>query len=317
VELALDGTVVQAVASLAKMLKLEAARALLEQAQEAAAHTPQDPEVPERLAWAQRVAQMAQERAAARKDKGREAEETRVSPTELETALQPLKNAGGKAFIQACDPGQCSADHRRTRCGALQRNAASGEKTLKSFDERLGGFEPVLAGLWGRQEVASRSALSRFLEAVTPEALEKLRQISFEDLLRRGVEQERWGGLLDRLGQRHVVFDMDGTKQVARQRSAVQTAEYPPLGRRLEPLCAPGYVGRNRGEVVRTRTAVQQAHTQEWLGTFGGAGNGQLYAELGRDCEAARAYLEAQHLPSSVALVRLEGLYGYVPASVS
>jgi hypothetical protein len=39
-------------------------------------------------------------------------------------------------------------------------------------------------------------------------------------------------------------------------------------------VCAPGYLGRKRGEVVRTRTTVLQAHTQQWLGTFSGAGNG-------------------------------------------
>jgi hypothetical protein len=192
--------------------------------------------------------------------------------------------------------------------------AASGEKTLLSFYKRLEGFEAVLAGLWRGKEVPSRSALSRFLEAVTPEALEKLRELLFEDLLRRGVETQRSGGLVDRLGQRHVVFDMDGTKQMARQRGVVQTEEYPPVRRRLKPLCAAGYVGRGRGELVRTRTAVQQAHTQEWLGTFGGEGNGQLYAELARGCEAVRAYLAAQHLPPSAALVRLDGLYGYVPS---
>lgn len=84
--------------------------------------------------------------------------------------------------------------------------AASGETTLSKFYERLEGFEPLLAGLWGRKDVASRSALSRFLADVTPEALEHLRQVLFEDLLREGVDAEHCGGLLDRLGHRHVVF---------------------------------------------------------------------------------------------------------------
>lgn len=32
-------------------------------------------------------------------------------------------------------------------------------------------------------------------------------------------------------------------------------------------VCAPGYTGRKRGEVVRTRTTVLQMHTRQWAGT--------------------------------------------------
>ena len=66
-----------------------------------------------------------------------------------------------------------------------------------------------------------------------------------------------------------LVFDVDGTREAARQRALPQTADRPAAQRRLRPLCAPGYVGRKRGEVVRTRTTVMQAHTYHWLGTFG------------------------------------------------
>jgi hypothetical protein len=30
-------------------------------------------------------------------------------------------------------------------------------------------------------------------------------------------------------------------------------------------VCAPGYTGRKRGEVARTRTTVLQAHSYQWL----------------------------------------------------
>jgi hypothetical protein len=45
-------------------------------------------------------------------------------------------------------------------------------------------------------------------------------------------------------------------------------------------VCEPGYLGRKRGEVVRTRTVVLQAHTHQFLGTFGGPGNGGYRGEL-------------------------------------
>ncbi len=74
---------------------------------------------------------------------------------------------------------------------------------------------------------------------------------------------------MDRVGFERVVFDVDGTREAARQRALPQTEELPPAFRRLEKVCAAGYTGRKRGEVVRTRTVVSQAHSYQWLGSFG------------------------------------------------
>ena len=63
------------------------------------------------------------------------------------------------------------------------------------------------------------------------------------------------------------VFDLDGTREAARQRALPQTEDLPPPFRRLDDLCAPGYTGRKRGQVVRTRTVISQAHTYQWLGS--------------------------------------------------
>jgi hypothetical protein len=62
--------------------------------------------------------------------------------------------------------------------------------------------------------------------------------------------------------------------------------------------------------VVRTRTVVCQAHTQQWIGTFSGAGNGEYRAELTAACRAITAYLQAKGLPLEAGVVRLDGLYG-------
>src|SRR6266700_2476318 len=59
--------------------------------------------------------------------------------------------------------------------------------------------------------------------------------------------------------------------------------------RRLRPLCAPGYTGRKRGEVVRSRTTILQAHTHQFLGTFGNPGNGEYRAELRRAVTAIQS----------------------------
>ena len=146
--------------------------------------------------------------------------------------------------------------------------AISGERTLEAFYERLGPWASVFMALFGRERLPARSTLSRFLAALSPEPIEALRTLFLKDGLSRPLnKEEHMAGLWDRQGTRWVVFDIDGTREAARQRALPQTADRPAPWRRLRPLCAPGYTGRKRGEVVRTRTTVLHAHTHQWLGT--------------------------------------------------
>jgi hypothetical protein len=116
--------------------------------------------------------------------------------------------------------------------------------------------------LFERDRLPARSTLSRFLAALTEEAVEALRTLFLDDLLSRPLSNEKQtGGLVDREGQEWVVFDIDGTREAARQRALPQTEEFPPVFRRLDDVCAPGYTGRKRGQVVRTRTVISQAHS--------------------------------------------------------
>lgn len=110
-------------------------------------------------------------------------------------------------------------------------------------------------------------------------------------------------------GTHYLVFDVDGTRQAAPQRALPSTPDLPPAQRRLQEVCAPGYLGRKRGEVVRTRTTVLQAHTHQWLGTFGEAGNGDYRGEFRRAGEAIRAYIQAQGHPLAQTLVQMSGQY--------
>ena len=87
-----------------------------------------------------------------------------------------------------------------------------------------------------------------------------------------------------------------------------QTAPLP--HRRCDRVSAPGYLGRKRGEIVRTRTTVLQAHTHQWLASFGNAGNGDYRGELRRAREGIATYATRLALPLSHVLVRLDGLYG-------
>jgi hypothetical protein len=157
----------------------------------------------------------------------------------------------------------------------------SGEPTLKAFYERLSPWASPFMALFGRNRLPHRSTLSRFLAALDQPTVEALRTLFHKDLLARKPFPS-YGGLVDRTGGQWLVVEVDGTRQVARQRALPQTEVLPAPHRRFDQVCAPGYQGRKRGEVVRTRTVVLQAHTHQFLGTFGGSGNGDYRGELRR-----------------------------------
>ena len=125
-----------------------------------------------------------------------------------------------------------------------------------------------------------------------------------------GWTSESIGGLSDRQGRRYVVFDVDATRQAARQRALPCDPTLPPARRRLDAVCAPGYTERKRGEVVRTRTTTLQMHTRQWVGTYAGRGNGDYRGELALSLQVIVTYLTHFALAPGVALVRLDGQYG-------
>lgn len=186
--------------------------------------------------------------------------------------------------------------------------ATSGERTLEAFYERVHPFAAPFMALFGRERLPHRSTLSRFLAALNQAPVEALRAVFLEDLVTRPLEQEeKTGGRWDRQGNQWVVFDVDGTPQAARQRALPSTPDLPPAPRRLDEVCAPGYLGRKRGETVRTRTTVLQAHTHQWVGTFSGAsgaGSGDYRGELRQAAQAISAYVQAQAVSPNQAVVR-------------
>lgn len=188
----------------------------------------------------------------------------------------------------------------------------SGEATLKAFYERLLPFATPFMALFGRNHLPHRSALSRFLSAIDQPTVEALRLLFEEDLVSRPLtrEGEQEAGLRDRCGEQWRVFDADGTRQAARQRALPRTPDLPPAHRRMDAICAPGYQGRKRGEVVRTRTTLLFAHTHQWLGTFAGAGNADYRGELLRVIKTLLKACRAWQFPADHAILRLDGQYG-------
>ena len=187
--------------------------------------------------------------------------------------------------------------------------AVSGEPTLLAFYERLVPFAEPFMALFGRNQLPHRSTLSRFLAALDQSTVEALRTLFNADLLARHPFAST-GGLFDRVGTQWILVDVDGTRHAARQRALPQTESLPAPHRRFDQVCAPGYQGRKRGEVVRTRTVVLQAHTHQFLGTFGGPGNGDYRGELRRATQVTTTYATKLGLSLTSMLLRLDGLYG-------
>jgi len=185
----------------------------------------------------------------------------------------------------------------------------SGEPTLLAFYERLTPFAEPFMALFGRHRLPHRSTLSRFLAALDQASVEALRLLFHKDLLVRSPFPSP-GGLFDRTGTQWLVIDVDGTRQAARQRALPQLESLPAPHRRFDQVCAPGYQGRKRGEIVRTRTVLLQTHTHQFLGTFGAAGNGDYRGELRRAVQVISSYATQLGFPTASLLVRLDGLYG-------
>jgi hypothetical protein len=136
--------------------------------------------------------------------------------------------------------------------------ASSGERTLSDFFERLAPFGTAFMALFGRKGLPHRSSLSRFLADVDRPCVEAFRTLFEQDSFAEGWTTETIGGIFDRRGRRFVVFDVDATRQAGRPRALPCASALPPPRRRLDAVCAPGYTGRKRGEVVRTRTTAQR-----------------------------------------------------------
>lgn len=186
--------------------------------------------------------------------------------------------------------------------------AVSGLTSLEAFFEQLSSVAPVLMAVWGRQRCPVASTLSRFLADVDNTAVEALRDLFEIDLLEYSpIDPEL--GVSDRSGKRWMVFDVDGTTKAVRHRVLLTQNTHPELKRRSRNACKPGYAGRKRGEAVRTRTTIEQAHTREWLGSFAEAGNCNSKEDLKRSCTVIERYCARSTAPLTP-LLRLDGLYG-------
>src|SRR6266536_4500039 len=95
--------------------------------------------------------------------------------------------------------------------------AISGERTLADFFERVAPFGTAFMALFGRAKLPHRSSLSRFLAAVDRPCLQAFRRLFEQQSEASGWSTETLGGIFDRQERRFIVFDIDATRQAARQ----------------------------------------------------------------------------------------------------
>lgn len=123
----------------------------------------------------------------------------------------------------------------------------------------FGTYEPIdfLALLIGYARSFDRT-LSDFCERVAP-----FEPPSNRTVLPRAGPPKRLGASSRWQGRRSIVFDVDATRQAARKPALACDPAPHPVQRRLDAVCAPGYTGRKRGEVIRTCTTALQMQTRK------------------------------------------------------
>ena len=165
--------------------------------------------------------------------------------------------------------------------GVLFGYAISGERTLEEFYKSLQPFAIPFMALFDRDHLPARSTLSRFLAALTESPVEALCTLFLDDLLARPLTHDKQTGeLVDRAGITWIVFDIDGTREAARQRALPQTDELPPAFRRLDDVCAPGYRGRKRGKSsAHAQPLVRRTATSGWA-----VSETEAMGDIGRNC---------------------------------
>ncbi len=185
---------------------------------------------------------------------------------------------------------------------------------LRGFCERIRPYRKQLAALVGRETLPSSASVSRALKS----AEASLSRASALPLLMNGVEAKRfleWPEcqLRDTHGVGYHVFDFDHICEGVYRRALPIGEDLPQGKRRSDGYAAPGYLGRKRGDVKRTRSSLQHAGSSLWLGGHVSEGNGTVRADFEAAVETIAQWCEAHPWPRSRVILRGDGAFGSVP----
>ena len=182
-------------------------------------------------------------------------------------------------------------------------------------EQQLRAHGPKLAAVAGRERLPSCSALSAALKACqrqeADDATEWLLRASVVD---PALIRDPSAAYHDTVGQPWYVFDWDPTVDAFRERMLPEGDDLPPGQRRLRHLAKPGYAGRKRGEVQRSRATLQYAGTAHWVHVDAGRGNGDPRSDIERAAAAAQAWSARFELPPDRLVFRFDGGNSGVPS---
>jgi hypothetical protein len=118
-------------------------------------------------------------------------------------------------------------------------------------------------------------------------------------------------GLRDHAGDRWLVVDLDPTRMATLLHVEADDPTRPlPRHSRLR-VALPGYSGRKRADLVRSRMTAFLTHAGMWMLSIAEPGNGHRTPMLQAACERLRAF--SDRIPGAPALlVRADGEFGYV-----
>ena len=251
-----------------------------------------------------------------------------VSFTDEDAARIPdLLVRGALGLVRLTRGGRLSrlAEHVRIRrsggfCGldvwvVLWLYFSSGSKTgLKKFWAVARPHAQALAALAGRKKLSSPSSMSRALSAVELDLLRPsadallLAAADCDQVLRHPSVQT-----YDTLGEGWHCFDFDPTVTALRHRALPASEELPEARRLSEHTGAPGYKGRQRGDIVFRRAAVQHSGSGLWTHAHLSEGNGDKSADFGLALDSIVATAERLGHPLERVLARMDGEHGNVP----
>ena len=187
--------------------------------------------------------------------------------------------------------------------------AISRSSSVRQFFKVVTPFQRTMASIWGRRTFPSRSNFSKMLRMIEPAMLMQLEDIFLDDLL-NDLPPAALKGLVDHVGGRHLIFDMDPTKMASLEREIAPDEARVPVQPRRREATAPGYPGRKRADRVRTRTTVLMSSADLWILTFGQAGNGRRALSLERSMSRICTVLDRLGIPRSEGVVRMDGEWG-------
>lgn len=185
---------------------------------------------------------------------------------------------------------------------------------IREFSTRIRGCGRALAALGERRSLMTPASLSRLLSAVDASVVRGLSTwllVVASGVL--DVLRHPWVLTRDAHGRGWHVFERDGRVRALRHRALPSGDGFPVAKRRSEPLAAPGYSGRKRGDVQFHRSMLQHAGSGACLNLRIAPGNGEHRPEIASDLEVIRQVCGLLEAPLDRVLLRMDGEFGWVP----